>query len=29
MMSIYERIAEIMLGICMAGFVGLIIWSLI
>jgi mannose-6-phosphate isomerase class I len=24
-----ERIAEIMIGICMAGFVGLLVWSLV
>ena len=28
-MSLYERIAEIGIGICMVGFVALIIWSLL
>jgi hypothetical protein len=28
-MSLYERIAEIGIGICMVGFVGLLIWSLL
>jgi len=28
-MTPYERIAEIGIGICMVGFVGLTLWSLI
>jgi hypothetical protein len=28
-MTLYERLAEYLIGICMAGFVGLTLWSLI